>query len=114
MRIGMSTSKDKDVATLRRETRVPMEVGVELSGHARVPGSEATFTQNVSGRGARVVSVRRWKTNDHLVITMRTGSFQCVARVAYCQPVPHAGYAVGIEFLAPRGQWVVSDGLQAS
>ena len=112
MRIGISTSKAKDVAILRREIRVPMEVGVDISGHARVPGSEATFTQNVSARGARVLSVRRWKTNDHLVITMRTGSFQSVARVAYCQAIPHAGYALGIEFLAPRGQWVVSEGMQ--
>ncbi len=112
MRIGMSTSKDKSIAMLRREIRVPMEVGVDISGHARVPGTEATFTQNVSARGARVLSVRRWKMNDHLVITMRTGSFQSIARVAYCQPVPQAGYAVGIEFLAPRGQWVVSEGLE--
>src|SRR5690242_7084546 len=112
MRIGMSTSKDKSIATIRRETRVPMEVGVEISGHARVPGTEATFTQNVSARGARVLSVRRWKINDHLVITMRTGCFQSVGRVAYCQPMPHAGYALGIEFLAPRGQWVVSEGMQ--
>lgn len=112
MRIGMSISKGKDVAKLRREIRVPMEVGVDISGHARVPGSEATFTQNVSGRGARVLSMRRWKTNDHLVITMRTGSFQSIARVAYCQPVPHGGYALGIEFLAPRGEWVVCEDSQ--
>jgi hypothetical protein len=111
MRIGISISKDREVATLRREMRVPMEVGVDISGHGRVPGTEATFTQNVSARGARVLSVRRWKTNDHLVITMRTGSFQSIARVAYCQAIPHTGYALGIEFLAPRGQWVVSDGL---
>jgi len=114
MRIGMTISKGKSVAPLRREVRVPMEVGVDISGHARVPGTEATFTENVSARGARVLSVRRWKTNDELVITMRTGSFQSVARVAYCHPIPHTGYAVGLEFVAPSGQWVVPDGLQAS
>jgi hypothetical protein len=112
--IGTLAPKSKNFAPLRRETRVPMEVGVDICGHVRMPGTETTFTENVSSRGARVLSARRWNINDQLVITMRTGSFQSVARVAYCQPVPQAGYAVGLEFLEPRGEWVVSDGAAAN
>ena len=87
-----------------------MEVGVHISGHTAVPGTEATFTENVSSRGARVLSTRRWKINDRLVISTLAGSFRAVARVAYCQPVPQAGFAVGLEFVEPSGNWIVADG----
>jgi hypothetical protein len=45
-----------------------------------------------------------------LTIATLTGSFRAMARVAYCQLVPKAGFAVGLEFLEPSGQWVVADG----
>jgi hypothetical protein len=47
-------------AVPRRENRIPMEIPVVLDGHRQVPGVESTFTENVSAKGARVVSVRRW------------------------------------------------------
>jgi hypothetical protein len=86
-----------------------MEVGVHITGHPILPGTETTFTENVSPRGARVLSVRRWKTGDRLTLTTLTGSFRSIARVAYCQMVPEAGYAVGLEFIEPNGRWVVAD-----
>jgi hypothetical protein len=85
-----------------------MEVGVSLSGHEVHPGTESTFTENVSSRGARVLSSRRWKINDRLVISTVAGSFRSIARVAYCELVPQTGFAVGLEFMEPTGSWVVS------
>jgi PilZ domain len=105
MRLGMGVPKF--ITVNRRETRVPMEVGVRISGHRSAPGTETTFTENVSSRGARVISTRRWKINDHLTIATLTGSFQALARVAYCQTTPDTGFAVGVEFLRPTGEWVV-------
>jgi len=70
---------------------------------------ETTFTENVSPRGARVLSVRRWKQNDRLTIATLTGSFRAIARVAYCQLVPEEGFAVGLEFIEPSGKWVVAE-----
>ena len=64
MLLGMGVPKTFTV--LRRELRVPMEVGVQISGHVELPGSEATFTQNISSQGARVFSTRKWKINDRL------------------------------------------------
>jgi hypothetical protein len=94
---------------LRSETRIPMEVGVQVTGNGALPGTEATFTSNVSSRGARILSTRRWKINDRLTIATLTGSFRSVARVAYCQPEPQlSGFAVGVEFLDPKGSWVVT------
>jgi len=107
MPFGMGVPKT--FAGARRETRIPMEVGVQIAGHAALPGTETTFTENVSARGARVLSTRRWKINDRLTISTITGSFRSIARVAYCQLVPDAGFAVGLEFVEPSGRWVVAE-----
>ena len=91
----------------RRENRIPMEIPVVLDGHRHLPGMEATFTENVSAKGARVVSVRRWDKGAPLVLASRTGEFRSEARVAYCQPLRGDGFAVGVEFLETKGRWVV-------
>ena len=102
--IGVPRSFD----ALRSEPRVTMEVGVHITGNGSLPGTESTFTENVSARGARVLTSRRWKVNDQLTIATLTGSFRSVARVAYCAPAPETGFVVGVEFLDPSGSWVVT------
>ncbi len=82
-----------------------MEVGVHISGNRVLPGTETTFTENVSAKGARVRSMRRWKTGDKLTIATMTGSFRSIARVAYCQAATSAGFVVGLEFLEASGRW---------
>ena len=84
-----------------------MEIPVIIGGHRHVPGTEATFTENVSAKGARVVSVRRWEQGDKVIFASRTGEFRSSARVAYCQPLQGEGFAVGVEFLEAKGRWVV-------
>ncbi|MGB7434329.1 MAG: PilZ domain-containing protein [Candidatus Acidiferrum sp.] len=91
----------------RSENRIPMEIPVVLEGHRQVPGVEATFTENVSAKGARVVSTRRWDKGAALTLASRTGEFRSAARVAYCQPLHGDGYAIGVEFLESTGRWVV-------
>ena len=91
----------------RAEARTQMEIPVVLDGHRQMPGLEATFTENVSTRGARVISVRHWQKGDSLMLASRTGEFRSSARVAYCQPLHGDGYAVGVEFLDSQGRWVV-------
>ena len=99
----------KTFTGVRREKRVPMEVGVRISGHLATPGTETTFTENVSSRGARVLSSRRWKTNDQVMIATMTGAFKSVARVAYCFITANSHFAVGLEFVEPTGHWIVAD-----
>lgn len=91
----------------RRENRIPMEIPVVLEGNRYLPGSEATFTENVSARGARVVSTRPWDKGARVVFASRTGEFRSDARVAYCHPIRGEGYAIGVEFLEVQGRWVV-------
>jgi|SRR5580765_4843463 hypothetical protein len=90
----------------RTERRVPMAVAVKLSGYERTPDVEMTFTENVSSRGARVFSKRRWRQDAKVQLISLPGHFQARSRVAYCQPVDE-GFAIGVEFLEPQGQWVV-------
>lgn len=84
-----------------------MTVAVHISGHPTEAGVETTFTEDVSSRGARVSSVRRWRPNDKLNIESLPGDFRALARVAYCRPHPE-GYVIGLEFLEPSGRWVVN------
>lgn len=98
----------KTYAVPRLEKRLPMEVSVQITGHPETPGLEATFTQDVSSRGARVLTIRKWRQNDRLTISTRPGEFQSIARVAYCHRASDEGYAIGLEFMAASGNWVVN------
>jgi len=105
--MALSIGTPKNFTTPRREPRMPMEISVQIAGHAAIPGKETTFTENVSMRGVRVLSARRWKTNDRLTITTVAGTFHSIARVAYCKQIPEAGFAIGLELLEPSGTWIV-------
>jgi PilZ domain len=107
--MALGTRATKSFPVPRREPRMPMEIGVHITGHASIPGTETTFTENVSLRGVRVLSTRRWRTNDRLTITTPAGSFRSIARVAYCQPVADAGFAVGLELIESTGTWVLGE-----
>jgi hypothetical protein len=98
---------ERNVSEKRAERRLPMEVGVRISVHPKSPGIETTFTDDVSPRGARVLTARRWKTDDYLKIFTVPKNFQATARVAYCRPLRGEGYVIGPEFLEPAGTWVV-------
>src|SRR5258707_14518548 len=96
----------KKTAFHRAERRIPMEIPVLIDGHRRAPGSESTFTENVSARGARVVSVRRWVQGEPLAFTSLTGEFRSEGRVAYCQPLQGDGFPLRIQILDPTRRWV--------
>lgn len=97
----------KTFSVSRVEPRVPLEIAVQIAGHDKTPGVETTFTENVSSRGARVLTSRRWNPHDRLIFASLPGNFQALARVAYCEPVRGQGFAVGVEFVNPSGSWVI-------
>ncbi len=97
----------KNFSAPRYEPRIPMEVPIQISGHSEVPGVEMTFTQNVSSRGARVLTTRRWRQHDMLMISSPSG-FRSPGRVAYCEGAPGESFAIGVELLQPSGDWVIA------
>ncbi len=92
----------------RAEKRIPMAVAVRIAGHTAMPGVETTFTEDVCSGGAKVYSARRWKKNERLQFATLAGNFQSVARVAWCRPAQEIGFAVGLQFEEPSGNWVVA------
>jgi hypothetical protein len=89
----------------RYEKRTVQAVAVMLtSPHLALP-TELTLTENTSGRGARVVTKGLWQPNDSLVIKSLEGNLQSEARVIYCQTIREGVYAIGLELLAPEGEW---------
>lgn len=91
-----------------------MQVGVRISGNSALPGVETTFTENVSSRGARVRSMRRWRAGESLWVMSVAEGFKSLARVAYCENLTANGYAIGVEFLELEGQWVMAAPSQPS
>ena len=89
----------------QHEKRVATAVAVMLTSPDPVFPTELTLTQNISGRGARVVTKKLWSANDSLVIKSLEGDLQSEARVVYSQPLRESVYAIGIELIAPRGNW---------
>jgi hypothetical protein len=95
-----------DVAP-RTQNRLPMAVAIQISGNERLPGIENTFTENVSVRGARILTQRAWRRDERVQVALLPGDFRAGARVAYCQRLRDAGFAIGLEFLEPTGHWVL-------
>lgn len=89
----------------RVEDRLPLQVTVDLSSlDPRTPAQEG-ITENVSDRGARVVTKQPWKPNDRLHLRSLSGNLKSRARVVYCVPVPGDQYAIGLQFFAAAGSW---------
>jgi hypothetical protein len=89
----------------RYEKRSTEAVAVMLTSPNPVIPTELTLTENISSRGARVVSKGLWSANDSLVIKSLEGDLQSEARVIYRQPMRENVYAIGLQLLAPKGNW---------
>jgi len=89
----------------RVEKRKAAAVAVMLTSPDATLPTELSVTENISSRGARVVTKGRWMANDSLVIKSLEGSLYSEARVIYRQPIHEGIYAIGLELLEPEGNW---------
>ena len=87
----------------RKEKRNPEKVAVALSDGTV---AEYVSTENVSSRGARVRTARRWKPDTPVLAKSTWYELRAEGRVVYCQPLPDTTFAVGLEF-APTDAWVI-------
>lgn len=95
-------------STLRRvEDRAPVHVTVDLSGLDVHTVAQQGVTENVSARGARVVTNKPWQPNDHVKVRSLLGSLRSRARVVYCQPLGKDSYAIGLELFVTVGEWTM-------
>lgn len=83
----------------RAEDRVDTKVTALLfSRHGRL-GVETGLTENVSSRGARVISTRQWPLDDTILVALPGFHFTAAARVAYCDPLGDGRFGTGLEFV---------------
>src|SRR5258708_28326832 len=90
----------------RAEERKAMQVGVDLSSVKVGAPAHSGVTDNVSGRGARVLTSLPWKPNECLNLRSMPGTFRARARVVYCVPAESGLFAVGLQLYACKGDWI--------
>jgi hypothetical protein len=91
----------------RLEDRAPVHVTVDLSGLDIHTVAQQGITENVSARGARVVTSKPWQPNDHVKVRSLLGSLRSRARVVYCQPLGKDSFAIGLELFVSVGEWTM-------
>jgi PilZ domain-containing protein len=93
----------------RRELRIPVAVVVTLSGLNGESPLEWASTENISVRGARILTTRSRNPNDCLLIKCAEGNLQARGKVVYRQCLRDNLFAIGVRLLAPRGKWGYSE-----
>jgi hypothetical protein len=84
----------------RSGRRIPKRLTAELSRPDESVHKEMTFTENVSTRGARVTTVRRWQPGARVLVTFLRNGVRSEGRVAYCQRKESGDFAIGVELSA--------------
>src|SRR5258705_13912379 len=98
----------------RREKRTTAEVAVMPSGQNEALVPEWASTENISARGARILTTHRWRPNDTLLIRCVDGNIQARGRVIYCQRLRENLAEIRVKLLVPRGSCRESSEVQPS
>jgi hypothetical protein len=89
----------------RSDRRITKEVAVELARADASQLREMAIAQNVSARGMRVATEGVWLPGDPVLLSSPESGARTQARVVYCQRMESNRFAVGLELLAPLGEW---------
>jgi hypothetical protein len=82
-------------------------VQVELSRlHLSLP-AETTVAENISPRGARVVSKQQWQKGDRVLVKALESDLRLRAQVIYCEILPSSTFAIGLKLLTAAGRWEI-------
>ena len=90
------------VPTGRFEKRIARAVTVEirLEGEGMLKEPK-TLTENVSPRGARVLTDRMWRPGQRVLVAFFEEGIQSQAQIVYCQRLQGTKFAVGLELSFP-------------
>jgi hypothetical protein len=67
--------------------------------------NERTVTENVSPRGARVVTEFTCAPGKHVLVTAPEVGVKSLARVVYCQRVESTKFVVGLQLVVRVEEW---------
>ena len=93
-----------EVPTGRYEKRTARAVTVELLRLDESRLNERTVTENVSPRGARVVTELICAPGMHVLVTAPEG-VKSLARVVYCQRADTTKFVVGLQLVVRVEDW---------
>ena len=82
----------------RIEKRVTVEVPVRVAAVKNALIVETTTMVNLSRLGARVLTSRRWRPGEQVVLTSLSGEILRQCKVIYCHPVTETQFCAGLEF----------------
>jgi hypothetical protein len=89
----------------RSERRIPKILAAELSSPDESVLEEMTFTENVSPRGVRVTTRRRWQPGTRALVTLLRKGIRSQGRIAYCQHIGSGKFALGLELPWQVQRW---------
>jgi hypothetical protein len=82
----------------RIEKRASVEIPVRLMPAENSLIAEAVMTVDISRRGARLVSGRRWTPRQKVIFVSTSGDVRRQASVVYCQLQSDGHFCVGLNF----------------
>ena len=91
--------------TGRSDRRITKEVAVELARPDDPQLKDTAMAQNVSARGMGIATEDVWLPGDSVLLSSPESGVSTQARVVYCQRMENNSFAVGLELLAPLGEW---------
>ena len=93
--------KERRYLLKRGDERIQTRVTALLIGGEDKRGVETGLTENVSRRGIRVVTAKRWQRDETIFVSLPGFRFTCAARVAYCDVLRDGQFGTGLEFKGP-------------
>jgi hypothetical protein len=93
------------VPTGRYEKRTARAVTVEVLRLDESGLNERAVTENVSPRGARMVTNWNCAPGKHVLVTAPEEGVKSLACVVYCQRLESAKFAVGLQLVVRVEEW---------
>ena len=85
----------------RTDERIQTKATAILVGGDGRLDMEMGITENVSCRGARVITNKCWNRNDMILLSLPGFRFTSAVRVAYCDVLMNGQFGTGLEFKGP-------------
>jgi hypothetical protein len=89
----------------RSESRIARTVTVNISPLDEPLLKETAFTENISPRGARVVTEQEWQPGSLVLFISPKDGVRSQAQIVYCQRLGESRFAVGLELSARLEPW---------
>ncbi|PYU84943.1 MAG: hypothetical protein DMG50_02770 [Acidobacteria bacterium] len=94
-----------DVLSGRYEKRTARAVTVAVLRLDESQLNKVAVTENVSPRGARIVTDWNCTPGKHVLVTAPEEGVKSLARVVYCQRLESTKFAVGLQLVVRVEEW---------